>query len=279
MKALFFGLVLFPSLLFAQAQVFPTRLTLTEENPSSYLNLRNSGSTPQKFTIELTQFQMNPDGTMKRVKKPDPVLLDLLKYSPKTIEVPPGEKQVVRIMNTSFDHLKDGEYYVHLHFLPDSPVPEKKTAKTGARTMSLQAKIAVAVPVVIRKGTARLEGKLTNPKAVLLKNGDLQVSFKLSNSTPYFLTGDLEIIGVTEKGETSLAKIIGVSSYIPERISTTRFSAAEIKDVLKGGEVLKKIKVHYVANADAGAVFDLTGETEVAKAGAGSGAKKSSKPR
>lgn len=273
MKTLFFILSTFPLLAFAQTQVFPTRLTLTEEAPSSYLNLKNATDKPQKYKIEMTQYQMTKNGLMVKADTKNNPLVDTLKFSPKTVEVAPNEKQVVRVMATSFDDLTDGDYYIYLHFIPESASSPTNAPKSQ---FSLQAKIAVAIPIVVRHGTAKVEGKLSDLKSLSSKDGNLNVTFKLSNPTKYFLTGDLEVIGVTDKGETSLSKTIGLTSYIPERAVTSAISSKDITEKLNG-EKLKKIKVKFASNENSGTSFELAGESGIGTANEKS--KKASKRR
>jgi P pilus assembly chaperone PapD len=276
-----FVFLLFPSLLWAQAQVFPTHLTLTEEAPSSYVNLKNTNEKPQKYRIELVQFLMNKDGSMSKSEKVSSALADILKFSPKEIEVAPNEKQVVRVMATSFDNLGDGENYIYLHFLPeaDTTETEKGAEKSKGGKFNLQAKVAVAVPVVVRKGVAKFEGKLQNLKATTEGAGDLGVNFKLANASKFFLTGDLEVIGVTEKSEVPLSKVIGLSSYIPERAVSTKIAKDELNKKL-AGEPLKKIKVRYVSNAESAAPFELQSDADITAPGkAEKKSKKTSKRR
>lgn len=277
MKSIFFLFLLFPALVFAQAQVFPTRLTLTEEAPSSYLNLKNSTDKPQKYRIELVQFTMQKDGSSVKTDASKNPVADILKFSPKTVVIAPNEKQVVRVMATSFEGLADGEYYVHLHFIPESENGSAKPEASGR--FSLQARIAVAVPLIVRKGTAKIDAQVSGLKASYDKNGNLNLNFRLSNSTKYFLTGDLEISALTAKGETSLYKTTGVSSYLPEREVKIAVSKNDIVQNLQN-EPVKKIKIRYASNIDSGSSFNLTAESEIgAEPKTFSKTKKSSKRR
>jgi P pilus assembly chaperone PapD len=276
MKYILFFALLIPSLVFAQAQVFPTRLTLTEETPSSYLSLKNTTGKPQKYRIELVQFLMKKDGSVLKTDTVNNPLADLLKFSPKTVEIAPNEKQVVRVMATAFDNLADGEYYIYLHFVPesDNKIPDEQPKGK----FSLQARIAMAIPVVVRRGTAKVDGKLTALKALPDKNGNIAVSFKLTNTSKYFLAGDLDVIAVTDKGDVPLAKTTGLSSYLPERLVSTVVSKKDLTEKLNN-EPIKKVKVRYASNSDSGSAFELSGESELSKVAKDKAPKKPSKRR
>ncbi len=303
-----------------QAQVFPTHLTLTEAAPTSHLNLRNSSSNTQAYRIDLVHFRMDAQGNMRRLNEQKTFLQENLKYSPKTVEVAPGAKQVVRLMLPSFEGLTDGEHSVYLHVVPmnsQSEAQSKSTQKKVGAAMSLQAKIAVAIPVVVRVGEPKFGGEISDFSAALTSDSALKVRLKLKNSTRYFLTGDLEITGITPAGEISLQKILGVSSYVPERyyestitkgaavlpVQSPNSKAAEQRaDDNQSADVepesgptlgqtlgsaslaeIRSVRVRYVANSESGVPFELTALTPVTfkaasiKASKGSGQRQTGK--
>ncbi|MNL44903.1 hypothetical protein D3C87_1675080 [compost metagenome] len=126
----------------------------------------------------------------------------------------------------------------------------------------MQARIAVAVPIIVRKGTGVFAGKLEKLNAQVDKEQNINVAFSLLNTNKYFLYGDLDVIGVTDKGEVPLDKIIGISSYLPERTFNKVLTQKEIAEKTSG-ETLKKIKVQYAANTESAAPFSLNSETDI----------------
>lgn len=261
MKTLLFALFTLPALVFAQAQVFPTRLTLTEDAPSSYLTLRNPTNKAQKFKIELLHLQMQKDGNVVAARNDNNVLIDGIKYSPKTVEIAPNDKQVVRVMMTSFDSLPEGESHIYLHFIPEGSNEPKSNSK-----FNLQARIAVAVPVIVRHGSPKLEAQLKNAAAVEDKNGNVKISFEVANTTKYFVTGNLEIRALTPQGEVSLTKILSISSYIPLRVVTVELKKEDLTAKLAEAP-LAKLKILYNSNEDSAAPFELSAEVQARKAG------------
>ncbi len=254
MKFIIFILLAVPTLVLAQAQVFPTRLTLTEETPSTYLTLKNPSGKTQKFKVEILELAMKKDGGVIPAKGQHNELIEGLKYSPKTVEIQPNDKQIVRVMMTSFDSLPDGENHVYLHFIPVGDNEAKSEAK-----LSLQARIAVAVPVIVRRGSPRLDLKMKSPSAISDKKGNLKVSFEVTNTTKYYVTGDLEVFAVTPKGEISLSKVLSISSYIPSRIVTVDIPKESLIEKA-GSEDVTKFKVKYASNEDSAAPFELVSE-------------------
>ena len=255
-----FLLTFLPLVVFAQAQVYPTRIILSDEATSSYVNIKNPLGNAQKFRIELAQFVMKSDGSMSKQTPIQSELLDIVKFSPKSVVIAPGEKQVVRLMVSALDTLSEGDHYIHLQFLPEDEEASKNQEKRTS--FSLRAKIAVAIPIIVRRGTPVTAPKLTSLSAIEEKDGQLTVDFNLSNSTKYFLTGDLDIYGLADKEEILLSKTSGLSSYLSER---------KVKMVIKPNEknekinekLFKKIKVRYASNLGGGSDFELFAETEL----------------
>lgn len=271
-----FLLFLVPRFALAQAQVFPTRVTLSEDAPSSYLTLRNPSALPQKFKIELYQLVMKKDGTVASVDDDKNPLLDLIKFSPKSIEIQPNDKQVVRVMVTSFAELSEGDHYIYLHFVPEGDV----VPATNGSKFNLQAKIAVAIPLIVRRGVPKLDVQLLHPSAEIDSQGNLKVQSQIQNSTAYIVTGDFEITGMSSKGDVSLVKVTSLSSYIPERLISFDLTQSDLRAKL-GSEVLSKIKIKYASNADSASSFNLEKEMPVSIKAASSkkGKKKSSSKR
>ena len=229
MKFVIFILLAIPSMALAQAQV----------------------------KVEILDLAMRKDGAVTPAKGQHPELIESLKYSPKTVEIPPNDKQIVRVMMTSFESLPEGENHIYLHFIPIGDNEAKSEAK-----LSLQARIAVAVPVIVRRGSPRLEPKMKSPTAIIDKKGNLKVSFEVTNTTKYYVTGDVEVFAITPKGEVSLSKVLSISSYIPSRIITVDIPKESLTDKT-GSEELTKFKIKYTSNEDSAAPYELVSEVPV----------------
>lgn len=255
----------FPSIVFAQVQVFPTHVTLSEETPSSYVTLKNATEDEQTYSVELTTFRMDKDGSLRTSKGAPNEIADIIKYSPKSVTLSAGEKQIVRIMATTFDNLEDGERYIHIRFLPVSKQTKSSDTKKASSSFSLRAKIAVAVPIVVRKGPGSVSGEIKNFTATFDAKNNLDVGFSLKNKSKYYLYGDLDIIAMTDDGEKELGKVIGLGSYIPERQFKKTFSVSDLQEKIVDKKI-KKVKVIYKSNGDSAAPFELVSETEISQA-------------
>jgi fimbrial chaperone protein len=152
----------------ASLQVFPTRVILSDKKTISHLSLRHTGNTPGRYNISAVFYRMSPQGNLELVENPTDAersAIKLIRFSPKKTTIGPNQEQVVRVIYAGPKNLPDGEYRAHIHFEPlDAPEPAVGAAppKPGAVTMAMTAKIAVAVPLIYRKGNPEFKATLAN---------------------------------------------------------------------------------------------------------------------
>lgn len=225
MKFLLIYLSFFLSIHFAHAdlQVFPTRVELSDTEKTGQISLRHKGTKAMRYRIETVFYQMRPDGGMEVVKdaSKDPnSAVDFFRFSPRQVTLEPNVEQVVRILLRAPADLKEGHYYAHLYFegmddAEDKIIPE--TSPTGAQIL-LKARMAVAVPVVIKKGNPSQEIVLENLKVITV--GDkLSYSVDLERKGPAYFYGDF-FVTFTPEGSTEsqiVSEVSGVSSYLTKR--------------------------------------------------------------
>jgi fimbrial chaperone protein len=247
----------------AQVQIFPTRLTLSDQNVSGYLNLRNASESDRTFELQLVFFQMRPDGSVEKqaqVPSSHP-LVDRLKFSPSRVTLAPGEKQVVRVMMSEFEELPKGESYIHLQVVPDKSVESQPTrqAQSGA-SLQLNARVAVAVPIIFRKGVTEAVPQILEPRYWTHPGGGLQMQFKLQRKGEGFIVGDLSVFKKTDQTEELLTSLKGVSSYIDQRLVTAHISADELERISALGDSALTYK--FASNSDSAQPFLLEGRFE-----------------
>ncbi|MGZ3770434.1 MAG: hypothetical protein ACXVCP_12890 [Bdellovibrio sp.] len=209
---------------FAELQVFPLRVVLSEKERAAQISLRHKGNKPERYRITAVFYKMGPDGSMTLVEKTRPEDQDgrnYFRFSPRQVTLAPNIEQVVRVVTRLPAQLEDGEYRCHLHFESmtendNSNIAEEKTA-TGAR-MLLKANMAVAIPVIIKKGTAPTKVSITNFKVNKEKDNKFSFSAEMSKEGKGFTYGNIEIVSTSEKGDTQiLSTINGISNYISKR--------------------------------------------------------------
>ena len=261
-KSLFiFSIFIFTSLAaIADLQVFPLRVVLSDKDRSAQISVRHRGQKPMRYRITTIFYQMQPDGTMKaldKVSSTDNPADAYFRYSPKQVQLEPNVEQVVRLMMRAPADLPDGEYRTHLHF-EGVDEAEEKTSGTDAKEaqMVLKARLAVAIPIVIRKGNPTVKISLQDLK--LVKTPDQKPAFsvqmkKEGNAIAY---GDFEILSVPTNGEPKvIGTINGVSSYIDSRLVNFPLNEAPT--------VPGKLKVNFKKPVSEGATVMATSETEL----------------
>ncbi len=223
----------------ANLQVFPTRIFLSEKSASSHVTLKNPTNETLKFRISAAFYKMSVSGEMSKVEKPteaDPALTNYLQFSPKTISIGPGETQVVRMMvkKTPADFL--GDHYAHLHFEPMDSTAIKKEKE--AATMVLQGRVAIAIPVVYRKGATDLQISLDQMSLKKNKEG-VNVNVLIKNSGKSFSYGDIVLRAIHKGQPIEVRKVTGISSYLPQRQWNLQIPQARWTELKKETEDLK----------------------------------------
>lgn len=213
---------------FANLQVFPTRVLLTDQQRSAQISLRHQGKVATKYKIEAVYYKMLPNGTMEKVsepKKAEQTAVDFIRFSPRQVVLEPNIEQVVRILLRAPADLQEGEYRAHLYFEgfdEEETVDKTRPVEGNTAHMSLKAKMAVAVPVIVRKGNPTVQAELRNLKVAVDETGKLAYTVEMDRKGKSFIYGDLRVL-FTPDGATSakvVGEAIGVSSYIPTRTFT-----------------------------------------------------------
>lgn len=137
--------------------VIPTRVVLEGRDRSAEVTLRNSGTAPCTYRISFKEMRMLPSGEVEEFTKPDGVLAasDLVRFTPRQVDLAPGESQTVRIQVRLPEGLKDGEYRSHMVFQGLPPVAPTAPIQAGDdKTLSFDIKtlFAISIPVIVRHG-------------------------------------------------------------------------------------------------------------------------------
>lgn len=253
-------LTLAPFAALGDLQVFPLRVVLSDKDRSAQVSVRHRGQKAMRYRITTIFYQMQPDGTMKpleKVSSSDNPADTYFRYSPKQVFLEPNVEQVVRLMMRAPADLPEGEYRTHLHFEGMDEVDDKKEASGAPEAqMQLKARLAVAIPIVIRKGNPSVKVSLQGLK--LTKTADQKPAFsvqltKEGNAIAY---GDFEIISISSSGETKvIGTVNGVSSYIDSRLVSFPLSEAPF--------IPGKMKVTFKKSVSEGAAVMASSETDL----------------
>lgn len=236
----------------ASLQVFPLRVVLSDKDRTAQLTLRHAGDQPKSYRISTVFYRMDEKGAMTRisqaaqVKPEERPALDFFRYSPRQVKLTPQVEQTVRLVLRQPAGLEEGDYRAHIYFEEaDDVVTDVATTENDKATFVLKARVAVAVPVIVRVGQPKNKVTLGQPKLSRDADGKQVLVFDLSQEGKAFAYGDFIAKVPAKDGapERSIGLMLGVSSYLPKR--EVRFP---LKENFEGGG----IRVEFVENkADA----------------------------
>ena len=147
--------------------ILPVRLVLEGRTRSEEVMLRNTGKGKATYRILFTEMVMNVNGEIEECAKPvgQTTAADLIRYSPRQVELAPGETQIVRIQVRKPEGLPDGEYRSHLLFqsVPDAKPPAPLQGDVGrALSVKLNTVLGISIPVILRHGDTHGKVSLTD---------------------------------------------------------------------------------------------------------------------
>lgn len=203
--------------------VAPTRLVFEEGTRSGELTLIHSGTEPVSVRIETVHFRMTAEGRMVPANEAgdarwaDP----LLRFSPRRVELAPGERQVVRVLVRRPADLEPGEYRTHLLFRAVAASAERALARdpgverVGAAVTPV---FGVSIPVLVRH---RVEGSRVRIDSASLtrdpaRSDDPRLRVRLLRDGDSSVYGDLVVERIGSGGsEVEIAVARGLAVYTP----------------------------------------------------------------
>lgn len=247
----------------ADLQVFPTRILLTEKNKTAQVSLRHRGSKPMKYRITTVFYKMSYDGSMTPVT-PDPATdqsaIPHIQFSPRVVTLDPNLEQVVRVLFKPKKNLEAGEYRAHLFFEDmDEIVASDKPSDSKTAQMTLKARLAIAVPVIVQKGNPKGSVELKDLKIIQLPDGKKAFSVEMIKAGPKNAFGDFRAYFTDQKGlKTDIGSVNGVSSYIEKR------RAIFPLDIPKGFEIKNgRFTIDYFESASNGGALQASANIQI----------------
>jgi hypothetical protein len=144
--------------------ILPVRLVLEGRTRSEEVMLRNTGKGKATYRIMFKEMAMTQNGDIEECPKKEgqTTAADLIRFSPRQVELAPGESQIIRIQVRKPEGLPDGEYRSHLLFqsVPDAKPPAPLQGDTDrALSVKLNTVLGISIPVILRHGD--VHGKVT----------------------------------------------------------------------------------------------------------------------
>lgn len=208
--------------------IIPTRVVMEGRQRATEVVLKNIGKAPAIYRIQLKEMVMTPTGQLKdRDKAPGEITAtDLVRFSPRQVELAPGETQTVRIQVRKPELLPDGEYRSHMLFqgVPPAEAPlAPETEQEKKLSFTITPIYGIAIPVILRHGEVKTEVALANVRyeAPEQDGAPAFVLLDLERRGNGSMLGDFEVTvesGGTAKKGLSLVLMRGVAVYHPNPV-------------------------------------------------------------
>jgi P pilus assembly chaperone PapD len=222
---LIFITLLSPLLSSAQGNLLitPMRVVFEGQRKIQELNLANTGRDTARYLISLIEIRMNSNGTFEKISEPDSGQLfasKFLRLFPRSVTLPPGEAQLVKVQLTKTGQLQEGEYRSHIYFraVPDTRVQGEpaKPRDSSSISVTLTPVFGISIPVIIRTGPPALQVSVTDVSIETPDNVPPRLDMVLRRSGNHSVYGDISIDHVSEKGKiTTVGSVKGIAVYTP----------------------------------------------------------------
>jgi hypothetical protein len=228
----------------AALQVFPTRVVLNEKIKNATLTLRNKDAGTATYKISSVFYRMGVDGSMTvvdDVKPEERSAQSLIKFSPKRVTLKANEDQVVRILSKVPQTLPDGDYRIHIKFTPEDDIVTEE-GSNGKVTMKLQAKVAIAISVIVQNGKQNHKIELKDFSIFKGAKNEDRIKVKMKNIGSSFPIGTFTVLHknlLKKEAEEMVGIVRGVNSYIPERWFEFPIDNLAKRDLSKGEVTLQ----------------------------------------
>lgn len=211
--------------------VTPTRIVFEQRDRSAQVTIVNQGDQATNFRISFIRQNMTENGEFLPVGESEPGRFSdpMIRFSPRQVNLSPGQSQVIRLALRRPANLADGEYRSHMLFQalpnPESSNVENLTQPTQEGiTIELVPIIGVSIPVIVRQGELGSKVTLTDPKLIYSGQGsdkaEMQININRQGSGSTY--GDLRVTYTPEGGSpTVIGQANSVAVYA--NMATRRF--------------------------------------------------------
>jgi P pilus assembly chaperone PapD len=138
--------------------ISPKRIILDSKHTSSSFLVRNKGTNTIYLKVSRQYMQMQDDGLNIITENPSASLGKYLRYSPRKIEIKPGDEQIVRIMLRSAKKFQNHEFNSKVIF--KSYNGEAKKKEDGQLSVNININTHTVTSVMYIPDTAKITNKI-----------------------------------------------------------------------------------------------------------------------
>ncbi len=216
--------------LFSAAQgnllVTPRRVVFEGNKNSQEINLANTGQDSATYAISFVEYRMTDDGRFEQIEEPDPgqkFADKMVRYFPRTVNLAPGEAQMVRMQLRRSSNLEPGEYRSHMYFraVPKARAlgEEDQLADTNAIGIRLTPIFGITIPVIVRVGDTQATVLIDQLQMEPLNDSTEKLSMTFHRNGNKSVYGDLTVLYKPVSGDpVPVGLVRGLAVYTPNQI-------------------------------------------------------------
>ena len=220
--------------LFSAAQgdllVTPRRIVFEGNKQIEEITLANTGQDSAFYSISFLQYHMTEDGSFEEITEPRPgqkFADPMLRYFPRSVELAPGESQVVRMQLRRLPNTKEGEYRSHVYFraVPDEKPLGQEDAQTDTTAIGIRLTpiFGISIPAIVRIGDLSATLSISDMKLEKTEENRLVLHTALNRDGNKSVYGDLTADYVVPGEEpVNVGLVRGIAVYTPNELR--RFS-------------------------------------------------------
>lgn len=180
--------------------VTPNRVVFEGRTREVQVTLTNTGDTEGQYRLFFVNYRMTPQGQFEAITTPtsptgELFAHDLVRYSPRSVVLPPGTTQIARLQLRLPANLPHGEYRSHLVFQSvPKPVEERSDRRPeGKARAAITTLYGLSIPVIIRHGATAASVSIDDVKVVPGTDGKPQLALTLKRDGNASVFGDIQV--------------------------------------------------------------------------------------
>lgn len=250
--------------------IAPTRVLFDGKDRVATIYLSNKGDKPATYRISLSNKRMLETGLIvpaDTAMHDERFALDMLRYSPRRVVVPPRGSQTVRVMLRSprGGSLPEGEYRSHLTFqsVPEVPTVEQIENSEGDMRVKAVAIVELSIPVIVRRGNPQAQISFATPTmdGTADVRGRPYLTVPIRREGDRSVYGDLNVHFIAPDGSSEhLAIMGGLGVYHPTPVRNVKVPLNIPAGLdMAGG----KLRVTYVETEEGGGDLAIAAEVPI----------------
>jgi len=233
-RAIFFQLSIFVLILLAlfsaneglaqgNLLIMPRRVVFEGSKKSQELTLANTGTDTAQYIVSVVQMRMMEDGSFEQITKPDSGQFFADKYFrffPRSVTLPPGQSQVIKMQLTKPARMASGEYRSHIYFRAvrrETPLGDENSKNDStALTVKLVPIFGITIPAIVRVGEGSAKVSISDVSVEVINDTIPRLQLNFTRSGNISVYGDITVKHTSPDGKISkVATVKGVAVYTP----------------------------------------------------------------